>query len=147
MNKEIFISPLGGVVNSAIALADARGIHKATGSGQLNGLGRGWSKSFMERMGFVMTNDTKPAKMLPPNSEELKESYDIFKFAGRYFRGRIFSREDIFARRYFRGKIFSREDIFAGRYFRVKVYSRKYVLAKIFQIHFSRNFPPAKIKC
>ena len=28
------------------------------------------------------------------------------------FRGRIFSREDIFAR------IFSREDIFAGRYFR-----------------------------
>ena len=29
------------------------------------------------------------------------------------FRGRIFSREDIFARGYFRGKIFSREDIFA----------------------------------
>ena len=34
-------------------------------------------------------------------------------FAGGYFRGKIFSREDIFARRYFRGKIFSREDIFA----------------------------------
>ena len=29
------------------------------------------------------------------------------------FRGRIFSREDIFARGYFREKIFSREDIFA----------------------------------
>ena len=63
-------------------------------------------------------------------------------FAGGYFRGKIFSREDIFARRYFRGKIFSREDIFAWT-----VYSRKYLLAKIFQIHFSRNFLPAKIKC
>ena len=35
------------------------------------------------------------------------------KIAGRYFRGKIFSREDIFAGSYFRGKIFSREDIFA----------------------------------
>ena len=42
----------------------------------------------------------------------------------------------------FRGRIFSREDIFA-----CTVYSRKYLLAKIFKIHFSRNFPPAKIKC
>ena len=36
----------------------------------------------MERMGFVMTKDTKAAKMLPPNSEELKESYDIFNGGG-----------------------------------------------------------------
>ena len=44
-----------GVVNSAIALAAARGIQNATGSGQLNlELGRGWSKSIMERIGFVM---------------------------------------------------------------------------------------------
>ena len=35
------------------------------------------------------------------------------KIAGRYFRGKIFSREVIFAGRYFRGKIFSQEDIFA----------------------------------
>ena len=35
------------------------------------------------------------------------------QFAGRYFRGKRFSREDIFAGSYFRGKIFSREDIFA----------------------------------
>ena len=55
-----------------------------------------------------------------------------------------FRREDIFAGGYFRGRIFSREDIFAGRYFRVK--SRP-IFAKIFKIHFSRNFPPAKIKC
>ena len=36
----------------------------------------------MERMGFVMTKDAKAAKMLPPNSEELKESYDIFNGGG-----------------------------------------------------------------
>ena len=41
-----------------------------------NELGRGWSKSFIEHMGFVMTKDTKKAKMLPQNWEELKESYD-----------------------------------------------------------------------
>ena len=32
----------------------------------------------MEHMGFV----TKTAKKLPPNSEELKESYDIFNDVG-----------------------------------------------------------------
>ena len=72
----------GGVVNSAIALTDAGGIQKATGSGQLNELGRGWSKSSMERIDFVLTKGTKAAKMLPPNSEELKESYDIFNGGG-----------------------------------------------------------------
>ena len=71
----------GGVVNSAIALAIARGIQKATGSGQVNELGRGWSKSFMERMG-TMGKDTQMAKMFPPNSEELKESFDIFNGGG-----------------------------------------------------------------
>ena len=35
--RAYFDTVAGGVVNSAIALADARGIHKATGSGQLNG--------------------------------------------------------------------------------------------------------------
>ena len=58
-----------------------------------------------------------------PGSKQLKGSY-----AGKYFRGRIFSREDIFARGYFREKIFSREDIFAGRYFRV---NSIYIFAKI----------------
>ena len=36
----------------------------------------------MERMGFVMTKDAKAAKMLPPNSEEIKESYDILNGGG-----------------------------------------------------------------
>ena len=40
------------------------------------------------------------------------------------------------------GKIFSREDIFAWT-----EYSRKYLLRKIYQIHFSRKFPPVKITC
>ena len=48
----------GGVVNSSIALAAARGIQKSTDSGKLNELGRSWSKSFMEHVGFVMTKDT-----------------------------------------------------------------------------------------
>ena len=58
------------------------------------------------------------------------------------FRGKIFSREDIFAGSYFCGKIFLREDIFANILF-----TRKYLPAKIFQINFSRKFPTAKIKC
>ena len=45
-------------------------------------LGRGWAKSFIQRMGFVMRNATKTAKKLSPNSEELKESYDIFDGSG-----------------------------------------------------------------
>ena len=73
----VFAKVAGGVVNSVIALAAARGIQKATGSGQLHELGRSWSKSFMECMGFVMRKATKTAKKLPPNSDELKESYDI----------------------------------------------------------------------
>ena len=64
-----------------------------------------------------------------------------------YLRHGNISREDIFARGYFREKIFSREDIFAEDIFALTVYARKYLLAKIFQINFSRNFPPAKIKC
>ena len=37
------------------------GIQKATG----DTLGRGWAKSFMQRMGFVMRKATKTAKKLP----------------------------------------------------------------------------------
>ena len=60
------------------------------------------------------------------------------------FRGRIFSREDIFARGYFREKIFSREDIFAGRYFRVnsifaKIYSRENISNSLFAKFSSRE--------
>ena len=36
----------------------------------------------MEHMAFVMTKARKTAKKLPPNSEELQESYDIFDGGG-----------------------------------------------------------------
>ena len=66
------------------------------------------------------------------------------KIAGKYFRLRIFSREDIFARGYFREKIFSREDIFAGRYFRVnsifaKISSRENISNSLFAKFSSRE--------
>ena len=51
----VFDKVAGGVVNSAIVLAAARGIQKSTANRQLNELGRGWSKSVMEHMGFVVT--------------------------------------------------------------------------------------------
>ena len=50
--------------------------------GQLHEHGRGWAKSFMHCMGFVMRKAAKTAKKLPSNSEELKESYDIFDGGG-----------------------------------------------------------------
>ena len=61
------------------------------------------------------------------------------KFAGRYFRGKIFSREDIFA-----GNLFSGEDIFAGRYFRVnsifaKISSRENISNSLFAKMSSRE--------
>ena len=55
---------------------------KPRGDGQLHELGRYWAKSFMQRMGFVMRKAPKTAKKLPPHSEELKESYDIFDDGG-----------------------------------------------------------------
>ena len=66
-----------------------------------------------------------------------KSQEDIF--AGRYFREKIFSREDIFAGfifagRYYRGKIFSRE-----QYIRENIFSRKY-----FKLTFRENFFPRK---
>ena len=52
------------------------------GGGQLHELGRGWAKSFMQRMGSVVRKATKTAKKLPPNSEEPKERNDIFDGGG-----------------------------------------------------------------
>ena len=55
------------------------------GDGQLHELGRYWAKSFMQRMGFVMRKAAKTAKKLPPHSEELTESYDIFNGGGEQY--------------------------------------------------------------
>ena len=60
------------------------GILKATGGGggQLHELGRGWAKSFMQRIGFVMRKTTKTAKKLPPISEESYDRAYIFGSGG-----------------------------------------------------------------
>ena len=73
---------------------------------------------FLRRSDANSRSNVRPATGVPDhraaNSEKeatLTKQTNVFR--GGYFRGKIFSREDIFARRYFRGKIFSREDIFA----------------------------------
>ena len=69
-------------------------------------------------------SNVRPATGVPDHRAANSEKEATLTKQANDFRGRIFSREDIFARGYFREKIFLR-----------------------FQIHFSRNFPPAKIKC
>ena len=57
--------------------------------------------------------NVRPATGVPDHRAEHSEKEGTLTRQANYFRGRIFSREDIFARGYFREKIFSREDIFA----------------------------------
>ena len=64
-------------------------------------------------------SNVRPATGVPDRRAANSEKEATLTKQANNFRGRIFSREDIFARGYFREKIFSREDIFAGRYFRV----------------------------
>ena len=64
-------------------------------------------------------SNVRPAAGVPDHRAANSEKEATLTKQANDFRGRIFSREDIFARGYFREKIFSREDIFAGRYFRV----------------------------
>ena len=58
-----------------------------------------------------------PATGVPDHRAANSEKQATLTKQANDFRGRIFSREDIFARGYFREKIFSREDIFAGKIF------------------------------
>ena len=87
-------------------------------------------------------SNVRPATGVPDHRAANSEKEATLTKQANDFRGRIFSREDIFARGYFREKIFSREDIFAGRYFREftvhakissreNIFPRKYLLAKI----------------
>ena len=64
-------------------------------------------------------SNVRPATGVPDHRAANSEKEASLTKQTNNFRGRIFSRQDIFARGYFREKIFSREDIFAGRYFRV----------------------------
>ena len=58
-------------------------------------------------------SNVRPATGVPDHRAAHSEKEATMTKQANDFRGRIFSREDIFARGYFRGRIFSREDIFA----------------------------------
>ena len=89
-------------------------------------------------------SNVRPATGVPDHGAANSEKEATLTKQANDFRGRIFSREDIFARRYFREKIFSREDIFAGRYFRVnsifaKISSRENISNSLFAKFSSRE--------
>jgi len=71
----------GGVVNSAIVIATARGILKDTNRGLLeeNGgpisLNKTWAKSILKRMGWVKRKGTKAARKLPENFENVRSDF------------------------------------------------------------------------
>ena len=89
-------------------------------------------------------SNVRPATGVPDHRAANSEKEATLTKQANYFRGRIFSREDIFARGYFREKIFSREDMFAGRYFRVnskfvKISSRENISNSLFAKFSSRE--------
>ena len=89
-------------------------------------------------------SNVRPATGVPDHRAANSEKEATLTKQPNDFRGRIFSREDIFARGYFREKIFSREDIFAGRYFRVnskfaKISSRENISNSVFAKFSSRE--------
>ena len=89
-------------------------------------------------------SNVRPATGVPDHRAANSEKEATLTKQANDFRGRIFSREDIFARGYFREKIFSREDIFAGIYFRVnsifaKISSRENISNSLFAKFSSRE--------
>ena len=89
-------------------------------------------------------SNVRPATGVPDHWAANSEKEATLKKQANDFRGRIFSREDIFARGYFRERIFSREDIFAGRYVRVnskfaKISSRENISNSLFAKFSSRE--------
>ena len=78
-------------------------------------------------------SNVRPATGVPDHRAANSEKEATMTKQAKDFRGRIFSREDIFARGYFRGKIFSREQI------RENIFSRKY-----FKFTFREIFLPRK---
>ena len=86
-----------------------------------------------------------PATGVPDHRAANSEKEATLTKQAKYFRGRIFSREDIF-----RERIFSREAIFAGRYFRGKIFSHEQYIRenifsrKYFKLTFREIFFPRK---
>ena len=99
---------------------------------------------FLRRSDANSRSNVRPATGVPDHRAANSEKEATLTKQTNVFRGRIFSREDIFARGYFREKIFSREDIFAGRYFRVnsifaKISSRENISNSLFAKFSSRE--------
>ena len=71
----------GGVINSTIVMATARGILKDQNSGLLAEHGgsvnitKTWAKSLLNRIGWVKRKGTKAARKVPANIEEIKEDF------------------------------------------------------------------------
>ena len=102
------------------------------------------SMSLLRRCDANSGSNVRPATGVPDHRAANSEKEATLTKQANDFRGRIFSREDIFARGYFREKIFSREDIFAGRYFRVnskfaKISSRENISNSLFAKFSSRE--------
>ena len=76
----------------------------------------------------------RPATGVPDHRAANSEKEATLTKQANDFRGKIFSREDIFARRYFRGKVFSRE-----QYIRENTFSRKYFKFTFREIFFPRK--------
>ena len=90
-------------------------------------------------------SNVRPGTGVPDHRAANSEKEATMTKQANDFRGRIFSREDIFARGFF-----SREDIFAGRYFRGKIFLREqYIFAKLSSRENISNslFAKFKIKC
>ena len=79
-------------------------------------------------------SNVRPATGVPDHRAANSEKEATLTKQANGFRGRIFSREDIFARGYFRGKIFSRE-----QYIRENIFSRKYFKFTFREIFFPRK--------
>lgn len=71
----------GGVLNRNIVIATARGIVKYENKALLSEnwgpiqLDRGWSDSFLSRLGYVKREGTKAARKLPSDFDEKKEDF------------------------------------------------------------------------
>ena len=78
-------------------------------------------------------SNVRPATGVPDHRAANSEKEATLTKQANDFRGRIFSREDIFAGRYFRGQIFSRERKFA------KISSRENISNSLFAKFSSRE--------
>ncbi|KAK6167122.1 hypothetical protein SNE40_021221 [Patella caerulea] len=75
------IREAGGIVNSAIVIATARGIVKRKNkwnlaeNGESLNINKSWAQSFLQRLGFVKCKGTKAARKLPQDFDSHKANF------------------------------------------------------------------------